>query len=72
MKEKKEFKCDLCSRSCITLSELKMHQSEVHKIGNVKEYKCDICGKTFSKKGNLNIHKKIHEGKTFECHKSEK
>ena len=62
---RKKIKCDKCNR----------HFPSVEKYGvhTCKHFVCDICQEDFVFRGNLEKHKKMHEGETiFPCDKCEK
>lgn len=48
---KKDVKCEQCSFSCYTKSQL-----DVHQMKHAKRYGCDLCGKMFTYKFQLDTH----------------
>lgn len=71
----KKFKCDMCSKTCRTNSQLKDHK-KVHDTQSPYNYKCG-CGKMYKWKSNLTVHMRTHDGhkclrcdKEFEKHSS--
>ncbi|GAB0087886.1 hypothetical protein DMENIID0001_022430 [Sergentomyia squamirostris] len=59
-KENAKFKCDLCSKSFLYLSNLKRHIANSHDTGI--RYTCEFCSKEFKKKQKLVAHMRIHDG----------
>ena len=66
-KEKKSHKCKICSYSCATKGDLKIHINSIHE--EKKLLKCSICDYSFSRRDNLKRHiDAVHEGKKpYKC-----
>ena len=62
--------CDQCGKEFTRSHDLKRHVQSLH--SGVKEFTCDKCEKSFATRDTLRRHKRIHEDKTFECHKCHK
>ncbi|KAL9703393.1 hypothetical protein quinque_006911 [Culex quinquefasciatus] len=61
------LECPQCGRKFLKQHLLQNHIRD-HRNLETERYKCDVCGKCFPKKGNLDIHKKIHKrGTRYEC-----
>lgn len=59
------FKCNVCSKSFISKSELNQH---AHIHNEDKPFMCERCGKTFRSKSYMERHYKTHSGvKPFKC-----
>ena len=68
--KKSGYMCDQCGKEFTRSHDLKRHVQSLH--SGVKEFTCDKCGKSFATRDTLRHHKRIHEDKTFECHKCHK
>ncbi|XP_017061050.1 zinc finger protein 182 isoform X2 [Drosophila ficusphila] len=69
-KSGKNFICDFCSKTFLTLGQLKTHV-QTH-IGN-RNYKCLHCSKSFLNSSNLLAHTRTHTGeRPFKCSKCPK
>ena len=61
---------DQCGKEFTRSHDLKRHVQSLH--SGVKEFTCDKCEISFATRDALRRHKRIHEDKTFECHKCHK
>ena len=68
--KKSGYMCDQCGKEFTRSHDLKRHVQSLH--SSVKEFTCDKCEKSFATRDTLRRHKRIHEDKTFECHKCHK
>ena len=68
--KKSGYMCDQCGKEFTRSHDLKCHVQSLH--SGVKEFTCDKCEKSFATRDTLRRHKRIHEDKTFECHKCHK
>ena len=68
--KKSGYMCDQCGKEFTRSHDLKRHVQSLH--SGVKEFTCDKCEKSFATRDTLGRHKRIHEDKTFECHKCHK
>ncbi|XP_059622951.1 zinc finger protein 595-like [Phlebotomus argentipes] len=59
-KENLKFKCDICMKSFLYLSNLRRHIANSHDTGD--KYTCEFCSKEFRKKQKLLAHMKSHDG----------
>ncbi|XP_055692913.1 zinc finger protein 595-like [Lutzomyia longipalpis] len=59
-KEHLKFKCEMCMKSFLYLSNLRRHIANSHDTG--VRYTCEFCSKEFRKKQKLLTHMKIHDG----------
>uniref|UniRef100_A0A1B0DFG8 C2H2-type domain-containing protein n=1 Tax=Phlebotomus papatasi TaxID=29031 RepID=A0A1B0DFG8_PHLPP len=59
-KEHLKFKCDICMKSFLYLSNLRRHIANSHDTGD--RYTCEFCSKEFRKKQKLLTHMKSHDG----------
>ena len=58
--------CEVCKKSYISKSQLKVHKRFHTGEG---PYKCEICDKNFTVKSKLTRHMLVHIGKKdFQCH----
>ena len=62
--------CDRCGKEFTRSDNLRRYVKRVH--SEEKTFVCEICNKSFTTADVLKRHKKIHEEKTFECHKYHK
>lgn len=61
----KQFHCETCGKSFLTLRKLEIHRS-THL--DERNHKCSYCDATFKTKNGLAIHSNIHtEAKVYEC-----
>ena len=65
--EGKKFKCEICSKSFVSVFELRAHK-EIHNSER-KTFKCDICGIEIVSVGYMKKHKEIHSEnrKRYKC-----
>lgn len=54
-----QFKCELCDKSYVKFSGLKVH---MRKHTGVRPYTCDVCGKSVSSRAILEVHQRTHTG----------
>lgn len=68
--ETSPFQCLCCPAAFKQYSQLKQHEA-MHMIQaknpSESKAKCDTCMKEFSSVSALNLHKKLHENKTYKC-----
>ena len=64
------YVCDQCGREFTRASTLKRHIKRVH--SGEKLFTCETCDKSFTTVDVLKRHEKVHQEKTFECHKCHK
>ncbi|XP_038113528.1 zinc finger protein 587 isoform X2 [Culex quinquefasciatus] len=63
----RKYDCPRCDRSFGKQFLLRDHTRD-HVNLDTERYKCDGCGKCFARKGNLEVHKRVHENDTrYEC-----
>ncbi|XP_069670769.1 zinc finger protein ZFP2-like [Periplaneta americana] len=68
--DEEAFKCDVCGKPFINLSELTEHERS---HSGVKPFKCDVCGKCFAQACHFIEHSRTHSGeKPFKCDICEK
>ena len=53
----KDYKCDMCEYTAVTLREIKNHKEYKHSNGNL--YDCDLCPKQFKTKYDVQSHKQM-------------
>lgn len=64
-KQKKKFKCEICQKTFMRPSALKVHV-RIH--NGEKPFQCTYCPRSFSQSGNLTVHLRMHTGeKPFTC-----
>ena len=68
--KKSGYMCDQCGKEFTRSYDLKRHIRRVHTAE--RPHVCSTCGKDFKTGDKLRRHEKIHEDKTFECHKCHK
>ncbi|CDW91474.1 zinc finger and btb domain containing 48 [Stylonychia lemnae] len=61
-KKNKHFPCDKCGKILTSPKNYKRHIIKRHY--NIHRYSCPICERPFAKKGNLNVHLRVHSGET--------
>ncbi|CAL4064813.1 unnamed protein product, partial [Meganyctiphanes norvegica] len=71
MYDKLSFQCDICFKMLSSQKFLSKHLLLVHQDDRPFQndpFRCDQCSKCFSKKANLKVHQKIHQGVNhFQC-----
>ena len=60
--------CDYCGKAYIQSEALKVHISNVHKLGP-KEHECELCQKSYRTLTQLNSHKRVHIEEEQTCDK---
>ena len=68
--KKSGYMCNQCGEEFTRSYDLKRHIRRVHTAE--RPHVCSTCGKGFKTGDKLRRHEKIHEDKTFECHKCRK
>ena len=68
--KKSGYMCNQCGEEFTRSYDLKRHIRRVHTAE--RPHVCSTCGKDFKTGDKLRRHEKIHEDKTFECHKCHK
>ncbi|CDW75188.1 zinc finger and btb domain containing 48 [Stylonychia lemnae] len=67
-KKKQSFPCEICNKILTSPKNYKRHVIKRHY--NLHRFSCQICQRPFAKKGNLQVHLRVHSGETpFECDK---
>ena len=60
------FRCDICTKTFTTKSNLTLHINEVHK--KLKRYACNRCNYKTSRRHDFHVHQQIHEEREgFQC-----
>ncbi|XP_013139265.1 PREDICTED: zinc finger protein 2-like [Papilio polytes] len=63
--EERDFHCDLCTYSCFTNNELRVHMI---KHNGERIYECTVCKKSYARKKTLKEHMRIHNNdRRFAC-----
>ncbi|XP_019885783.2 zinc finger protein 665 isoform X2 [Ooceraea biroi] len=74
MHEQQKFTCNVCNKTFLQQSNLKMHMASHGKIKPDKEYPCDVCGKVLNHPSSVVYHKEAehNNGRRFVCNKCDK
>lgn len=71
-KRKSHYKCQICSKSFLTLSKLRSHAKKHEEITELP-YSCKHCQDSFTSEHDLNLHLSLHtEGSNWKCNKCQK